>query len=401
MKKVNIIGIGMDGRKTLTSQAAAAIGAADCLIGAKRMLEPFSGLSKPTFTSWNSAEISEYIQNSEHDSFAVLMSGDCGYFSGTEGLLKALPESVQVEVTSGISSPVYFCGKLRIPWQDIPTVNLHGATSNIARNAAGHRRCFFLLGGRTGAQEVCKRLCEYGLGDITVYVGERLGYPDERITSGSAAGLIDIAADPLSVLLTENPSPETRIRSGIPDVEFTRGKVPMTKSEVRALVVSKLGISPHDTVWDIGCGTGSVSIEMALQCYNGTVYSVDIKPDAVELTRQNSVKFHCDNIIVKTGSALETLADFPAPDKVFIGGSGGELRGIIPAALGKNPEVKIVVTAVSLETLSEAAETFAENGMNAEITQVAITRTRRLGSHTMLSAENPVFIIKGAKQCAE
>lgn len=310
MKKVYIVGIGMDGNSTLTQQARAAIGSADCLIGAARMLEPFSALSKPCFTSWNSGEIAGYILDSGYDKFAVLMSGDCGYFSGAEGLLMALPDSVRAEVISGISSPVYFCGKLGIPWQDIPTVNLHGESANIARNAAMHRRCFFLLGGKSGAREVCRRLCEYGLGGMTVHIGERLGYPQERVISGTAEGFTDIETDRLSVMLTENPAPETHIRTGIPDEEFIRDKVPMTKSEVRALVISRLGICPGDTMWDIGCGTGSVSVEMALQCYRGAVYSIDVKPEAAELTRRNAVKFHCDNIIVRTGSAPRRYGGF-------------------------------------------------------------------------------------------
>lgn len=401
MKKVYIIGTGMNGRETLTRQAASAIGQAECLIGAKRMLEPFSGLSKPCFTSWDGTEISEYIVRAEYEIFAVLMSGDCGYFSGAQGLLKALPDCVQTEVISGISSPVYFCGKLGIPWQDIPTVNLHGETANIARNAAMHRRCFFLLGGKIGAREVCRRLCKYGLGKISAHIGEQLGYPQERIISGLAEDFTDLESGRLSVMLTENPTPETHIRTGIPDEEFIRGKVPITKSEVRALVISKLGIRPEDTVWDIGCGTGSVSVEIALQCYRGAVYSIDIKPEAAELTTQNSARSHCDNIAVFCGSAPHDTAGFPAPDKVFIGGSGGNLRGIISAALGKNPAAELVITAVSLETLSEAAQALSECGISAEITQISVTRTKKLGSHTMLAAENPVFIIKGAKKCAE
>lgn len=401
MKKVYIIGIGMDGRETLTQQAYSAIASAECLIGAARMLEPFRGLSKPIFTSWNSVEISEYIQRSEHGVFAVLMSGDCGYFSGAEGLLKALPDFVHREVICGISSPVYFCGKLGIPWQNIPTVNLHGETENIARNAAMHRRCFFLLGGNVGAKEVCRRLCEYGLGNITVHIGERLGYPQERILTGVAESFTELDTDKLSVLMTENPEPETYIRTGIPDNEFIREKIPMTKSEVRAMVVSKLAVCPSDTVWDIGCGTGSVSVEMAMQCYRGGVYSIDINPGAAALTKQNAVKFHCDNICVSCGSAPDDTAEFPAPDKVFIGGSGGNLRAIITGAFEKNPAVAFVITAVSLETLHEAADALSALGISTEVTQIAVTRTRKLGRHTMLAAENPIFIIKGAKKCAE
>ena len=401
MKKVNIIGIGMNGRETLTMEANSAISSADCLIGAARMLEPFSSLAKPCFTSWNYSDISEYIASTNFDTYAVLMSGDCGFFSGTEGLLKALPDSVDAQVISGISSPVYFCDKIKIPWQGIPTVNLHGETSNIIRSVSMHHRCFFLLGGKIGAKEICEQLCEFGMQDAKVYIGEMLAYSEERILSGSAKDFIDLETNRLSVLLTENSDPETYIRTGIPDSEFVRGKVPMTKSEVRSMVISKLGISPADKVWDIGCGTGSVSVEMALQCYNGTVYAADVKPEAVSLTKQNALKFKCDNIEVFTGSAPEITADFPAPNKVFIGGSSGNMQGIISSALEKNPNAVLVITAVSLETLNEAVQQLSKHDMSADIIEVSVTRTKQVGTHTMLAAENPVFIIRGAKSCVE
>lgn len=397
MKKVSIIGIGMNGRETLTLQALSAISSADCLIGAERMLEPFSDTSRPTFRSWNSSAIAEYISHSQYETFAVLMSGDCGYFSGAEGLLKALPEDVKTEVICGISTLVYFCGKLKLPWQEIPTVSLHGVSANIVRNAAMNPRCFFLLGGKSDAATVCRRLTEYGLGKITVHIGERLGYPNERVTSGFAEEFTELSADSLSVLLTENPEPERRVRTGIPDEEFIREKIPMTKSEIRALAVSKLETEPSDTVWDIGCGTGSVSVEMALQCYKGKVCSIDVKPEAAALTKRNAVKFRCDNIEVHIGSAPDDTADFPAPDRVFIGGSGGGLRRIISTVLGRNDKAIIVITAVCLETLHEAVEALSEHSLSADISQISVARVRKVGDHSMLNSENPVFIVKGVR----
>lgn len=401
MKKIYIIGIGMNGRETLTKQAQEAINTADCLIGATRMLEPFSDISKPKLASWNSAEIRDYIMSTDFGTYCVLMSGDCGYYSGAQGLLRVLPKDVQTELISGISSPVYFCSKLKIPWQDIPTVNLHGENANIARNAAMHHRCFFLLGGKFTPRDVCKKLCDYGMSNVKVYIGEMLGYSEERIFTGVARDFSDIETSTMSVLISENPTPETFIKTGISDDEFIRGKVPMTKSEIRSLVVSKLGIGPSDIVWDIGCGTGSVSVEMALQCYNGTVCSADIKPEAVELTKQNALKFHCDNIDIVKGSAPEITERFPTPDKVFIGGSGGNLCEIITTAVERNPNIVLLITAVSLETLHQAMEALAELSFSVEICQVSVTRTKRVSCHTMLSAENPVFIIRGTPKCQE
>lgn len=391
----------MEGRQTLTKQAQEAINSADCLIGAERMLKPFSDISKSKLTSWNSSEISDYIMSTNFDTYVVLMSGDCGYFSGTDSLLKALPEGVETEIINGISSPVYFCGKLQIPWQDIPTVNLHGETANIVRNAAMNRRCFFLLGRKITVQDICKRLCKYGMGDIHVYIGQMLGYPQERILKGSAQDFAEIETNTLSVMLTENSYPEAHIRNGISDEEFIRGKVPMTKSEIRSLVISKLGIAPSDIVWDIGCGTGSVSVEMALQCYKGTVYSTDLNPDAIELTKQNALKFRCDNIDISLGSAPEITEQFLAPDKIFIGGSKGNLQDIISTAIRRNPKVIILITAVSLETIYEAMNGLSKHNFNVNITQVSITRAKQIACHTMLSAQNPVFIIKGAPKCED
>lgn len=401
MKKIYIVGIGMNGRETLTKQAQEAINAADCLIGANRMLEPFSDISKPKLASWNSAEIRDYIMSTDFGIYSVLMSGDCGYYSGAQSLLKALPKDVDAELISGISSPVYFCSKLKIPWQDIPTVNLHGENSNIVRNAAMHHRCFFLLGGKCTPRDVCKKLCDYGMSNIKVYIGEMLGYPEERIFTGFARDFSDIETSTMSVLITENPTPETFIRTGISDDEFIRGKVPMTKSEIRSLVISKLGIAPSDIVWDIGCGTGSVSVEMALQCYKGTVYSIDLNPEAVELTKQNALKFRCDNIDISLGSAPEITEHFLTPDKIFIGGSNGNLQDIISTAIRRNPKVIILITAVSLETIYEAMDGLSEHDFNVAIIQASITRTKQIACYTLLSAQNPVFIIRGDPKCKD
>ena len=133
---------------------------------------------------------------------------------------------------------------------------------------------------------------------------------------------------------------------------------------------------------------------MAVRCERGTVHSVEKSPEAAELIDRNRRKFGCDNIVIQTGRAAELVVDLPCPDCVFIGGSGGELKDIIQAAYEKNSNIRLTVTAVSLETLSECTAVFDELGFEAEITQIAVTRTNKVGSHTMMSALNPVFIIK-------
>lgn len=395
--KIYIVGIGMDGEKTLTVDAKNAIESADVLIGAKRMTEPFASLGKTVFISWKTDEICEYIAGAGFGTAAVLMSGDCGFFSGAEALTNRL-SMYDTEMIPGISAPVYLCAKLGLPWQDMKFVSLHGTNANIVRNVRRNSRCFFLLGGSVTPADICKRLCEYGMGDIIVHIGSRLAYPDEHIINGIAEELTAVQCDSLCAVITENPVPEKSVRAGIPDGEFIRGEVPMTKSEIRAAVAAKLGVCKTDTVWDIGCGTGSVSVECALAAYDGNVYAMDCKNAATELTEQNAYKFGCDNIRVICGKAPEALAGLPCPDKVFIGGAGGCIAEILCEAFAEGNTPTVVITAVSLETLNEAVNALISHGMTANVTQLSAVRTRVIGSHTMLDAQNPVFIIEGARK---
>lgn len=395
-KKIKIIGIGMDGIKTLTAEGTAAIASAEVIIGSKRVAELFFNTRKEIFASYKTKEIAEYIKNSEYKNIAVLMSGDCGFYSGTEKLLKQLCE-YETEVICGISAPIYFCSKIKIPWQDMRFVSLHGTDANIVRNVCTYEKTFFLLGGKITPSDLCKRLCEYGLKNTKVYIGENLAYENERILCDSAEDFSDIKTENLCAAIVINPGYEKGVRSCIPDSEFVRAdKIPMTKSEVRSVCVSKLEIAHDSVCWDIGCGTGSVSVEMAYRCTDGKVFAVDKNSAAIKLTEINRRNFRCDNIEITECEAEKAAEILPAADCVFIGGSGGQLEKIIETSYQKNPRVKIVITAVSLETLRECIAVFDKIGIETEITQIAVTRTKKAGSHTMLSAENPVFIIKGA-----
>lgn len=391
--KVDVVGMGMDGVKTLTREAYEIIDSADVLIGAGRMLEPFEHLHKKMIREYSSDKILNYINNCGHDRIAVLMSGDCGFYSGA----RKLSESLDCEIVSGISTPVYFCSKIGKQWENMKFVSLHGRYGNIAVNVMQNEHCFFLLGGKITPTEICRTLCRYGLGEVSVFVGENLCYENERITSGTAESLRDVQSGKLCAVITENKNYMKYIPSGIDDGDFIRTEIPMTKAEVRAVAVSKFNIGSDSVCWDIGCGTGSVSVEMAVKCTNGGVYAFDKKTEAVKLTSENSEKFGCDNIHVFESLFPEDIPEnIPVPDCVFIGGASGKISDIIKYVTELNPSAEIVVTAVSVETLNECMNVF-----DAEITQIAVTRTRRIGSHTMLSAENPVFVIKRKIKCVE
>jgi len=395
-RKIYITGIGMEGNKTLTRQALEYIEKSDIIIGAERIIKPFEYLEKPCFKSYSTDEIYNYIIESDYKKISVLMSGDCGFYSGAEKLLEKL-EYFDTEVISGISSPVYFCSKIHKKWQDMKFISLHGREGNIIRNTASNHYCFFLLGGGVSVENFCRRLLDFDMKEVKIYIGENLGYDDEKIHIGKPYDFAKCRFSNLSVIVTENPYYEKFRRSGIPDDEFIREKIPMTKSEIRSLIISKLEISHNSICWDIGCGTGSVSVEMAFQCTDGKVYSIDKNCNAINLTILNSEKFLCDNIVSICGEAPEYLENIETPDKVFIGGSSGKIMEILETVYRKNPFSDVVITAVSLETLSQALNAFESFGIPTETVQILAVRTRKIKNHTMLNAENPVFIIKGAK----
>jgi len=397
--KISLIGTGMDGIHTLTREAGNAVQESEILIGAERMLAPFRNSGKQLLIAYKPQEIADFIHKSKKSSASVLLSGDIGFYSGAEKLRILLKEH-ELHVYSGIASPVYFADKLGISWENMKFISLHGIRNNIVIHVRQNHYCFFLLGGEMSAEKLCQKLCEYGMKQIKIHIGERLGYPEERILSGTAEEFQHLSVNHLSVLIAENPDFCRNMPFLIPESDFCDDSVPehvpVTKAEIRHLAVSSLEIEKHHICWDIGSGTGSVSVGMAQHCPDGKVYALDQNLSAYQLTKRNAHRFGCDNIQIFQGTAPEALAEFPAPDRVFIGGSSGNLREIFEIIRQKNPSAKISMTAVTLETLENAVHVFADSGTEPSITQISITRTRKTGSYTMLNAQNPVFLIWGA-----
>lgn len=387
---ISIIATGMDGTETLTLAACKAIEQAELLIGARRLLAPYADTRKTLLCSWKPEEIAERLREGTEQYAAVLMSGDTGFYSGTKRLLPLL-SGLDVQVIPGVSSPVYLCARTELPWENMHFVSLHGTAGNIAVHVRSHEFCCFLLGGDVTAAMLCRRLCDYGLAGTTVYIGENLGSPSEAIFTGASADFCDHPVQTLCTVIVRNQNPCTYLPSGIPDSGFQREKIPMTKAEVRCCAVAALRVRQQDICWDIGCGTGSVSVELALRCPEGQVFSVDRNPAAVGLTMENARRFSCDNITGAEGTFPDV--NLPAPDKVFLGGTGGRLADILEMVYWMNPAAQVVLTAVSLETLNEALHVFDTYGRTCEVTQIAVTRTRKIGGHTMLQGLNPVYII--------
>ena len=390
-KKVVLVGVGMGGVETRTLGMERAVREAECLIGARRMLEMVDTRGKQTHAAFAAQEIARLIQKEDFGRYAVLLSGDTGFYSGARALVEALTDC-EVEVLPGISSLQYFCAKLQRPWEQVRVVSLHGREEDLVRAVRLHPAVFVLVGGANGVHDALARLTEADLGELSVTVGERLGYAEERIVRGTAAELLEEAFDSLSVLLIDNPAfGETVVTHGLPDEAFDRDETPMTKSEVRSISLSKLELTRTSVVFDIGSGSGSVTVEAALQASSGKVLAIEMKEQAIALTRRNVEIFHLVNVVVVPGRAPEALAGLPAPTHAFIGGSAGSMREIIACLLRMNPCVRIVANTVTLESQIELAA-IAKEFDHADIAEVSIAKPRALGHYRLMTAQNPVYV---------
>ena len=397
--KITLIGMGSGCPESLTVQGYAALREADLILGARRLLSALpAGCTENRAAAYLPDEILELLHASGCENAALLYSGDTGFYSGASALVERLQaQGYQPVVLPGLSSVQMLSAALGRPWQDWRLCSAHGVELDPVAEVLHGRPTFFLTGGVLTPQSICRRFVEVGLGDLPVTVGENLSYPEEKVCSGTAQALAEETFAPLSVLLVE-PAPTPKRRApGIPDAEFLRGKVPMTKQEVRAAALAKLAVTPTDTLWDVGAGTGSVSVELALAAPAGQVYAVECDPEACALIQQNREKFSTYNLTLIEGKAPEALDMLPAPDAVFIGGTKGNMDAVIDAVLHKNPVARLCVAAIALETLSAAVAALTAHGLAAEVTQIAVSRTKTAGSLHLLMANNPVFLIMGAR----
>ena len=401
MLRVNIVGIGPGNPKLLTGAAREAIEQSTILIGDKRMLANFAS-GKRTYDTIKMAEICKICSEADADKdvVSVLVSGDVGFFSLAKTISGKLPDCECVRYC-GISSLVYFAQLLEMSWDDAKIVSMHGRRQNFIEAVAHNKKVFALTGGENSPQALCAKLCAHGLGGVTVYVGENLSYDDEKVTCLTAEEGAQKTFGSLSVMMIINNDAKALAHNvhGLSDDLFIRSKVPMTKQEIRAVSVSKLMPQETDIIYDIGAGTGSCSIELALQAKRGMVYAFERNPEALELIEKNKELFGVENLTVVAGEASENLEAMPVPDCVFIGGSGGNLCKMLDCIYSKNANCRVVVNAITVETLIEVVEYYKQREDYAlDIVNVFAARAKKLGAYNLMMSQNPVYIMTALKK---
>ncbi len=393
-RKISLVGIGMGAEKTLTLEGKKALDEAELLIGAKRMTEAVQKPGQKVLHEYRSDRIVEYIrEHPQYRSVAIALSGDVGFYSGAKKLVEFL--NGKVEVICGISSVVYFMAKIGFSWDDAKIVSAHGRKCNLVSLIRHNPKVFSILGTEDGVASLAKKLVYYGMGEVILYVGENLSYDNEKIFHDKAENLTRYRGDALSVVTAYNEKAAALSAvHGIRDEEFLRGKAPMTKEEVRTVSLSKLGLTEDSVCYDVGAGTGSVSIEMALRAWNGEVYAIEKKEDALKLLEENRQKFAADNLKIIPGTAPEAMEELPVPTHAFIGGSSGNMKEIIKLLLEKNPGVKLVINCITLETVAEAMNAIRDFALiEVDILQLSASRSRSVGRYHMMMGENPIYII--------
>ena len=387
--KVYIIGGGCGGSEMMTGKAYTAINRCEVIIGPERMINlPF--VNKKVFKEYKAENIKQIIDCENKDT-AVIMGGDSGFYSGTKKLLELL-KGYDTEVIPGISSISYFAAKLKLNWENWKISSLHGMKNNIIGYVKENKYTFIILSGSDDIKDICNKLILYKMDYVTLYVGENLSYDDERIERGTAASISKMSFKKLAVMLIVNEKAE-KSYGLIPDDEFIRGKVPMTKAEIRSVSLLKLGLRSNAVFYDVGSGTGSVAVSAALLDPEIKVYAIEKKKEALELIGLNKIKFAVDNLDIIEGKAPDVLEYLPSPTHVFIGGSDGNTKEIIDCVREKNKNVKIVINTVTMETLCGFKKYTEEHSIAAEFVQINSSRGENMGKYTLMKASNPVYII--------
>ncbi len=391
--KIDLIGCGC-GAETLTAEAQTALAEAEYILGAPRLLA-LAPEGAERMSAKTKEEILACLRASEPRRAAVLFSGDSGFYSGVRLLLPELGEH-EVRILPGVSSLQMFAARLGRPWQDWRLVSAHGIDCDPVSEVCRGQPVFFLTGGKYSPTALCRELTKAGLGFLAAAAGENLGAEDERIWRGTAAEAAVRAFAPMSVLLVEAAPRIPHRTPGLPDTAFLRReRIPMTKQEVRAAILAKLAVGPEEICWDIGTGTGSVGIELALQA--AQVWSVERMPEALELAEENRRRLGAWNLHLVAGEAPEALTGLPTPDAVFIGGSGGRMEDILKTVHVAAPGARICLSAITPESVVSAVRVLEKLDYETELCQIAVSRGCKKREGTLMLAQNPVWLIAGRR----
>ncbi|KAF0144923.1 MAG: precorrin-6Y C5 15-methyltransferase / precorrin-8W decarboxylase [Nitrospirae bacterium] len=427
MNKLYIMGIGY---KPIDKKSRGIIAGAQVILASKRLSEVFreyeeyEAVKDKVKVISNVDKTIEFIhsaisnQQSAINNIVLLASGDPLFFGIGRRAVKEFGKDM-VEILPDLSSIQMAFARIKEAWDDAFLMSLHGGPdpgkrrrllyeiNDIPALLQRHNKIAILTDEENNPAEIAKILLKpsavsYQLSAVRMFVCERLAYQDEKVTEGTPEGIAGMEfSEPNVVIIRNFPQPSALSPQlsafGLKETEITHSRGLITKDEARAVAIHKLRFPLKGVFWDIGAGSGSISVEAARLCPGLRVFAVEKDDEEIRNIKENKIRFDANNIEIIKGNAPEALTNLPSPERVFIGGSGGKLKEIIDL-IAKTQASIAVINAATIETLNEAVQNLEKSGFTAGVSEISVSRSKTVAGKKHMSALNPVFIITGEKQ---
>lgn len=396
---IKIIGIGDNGKASLLPQYLDWIQACEVLVGGERHLQFFEDFKgEKILIKGALSELMEQLK-AEERSLVMLASGDPLFYGIGNYAAKKLEN---VEIYPHVSSVQQAFAKLGLGWQDAYVTSVHGRSiKGLAQRIDGRQTIALLTDATNSPNAIAEYLLQYGMEEYRAFVAENLGGSDEKAAWYSLQEMAAAEFSPLNIVIMQKQYNGPVWSIGIEDDQFLQRKPDkglITKKEVRILSIANLNLQPDSIVWDIGTCTGSIAIEAARIARLGAVYAIEKNEADLENCKQNSLKFRTD-ITAVLGRAPQGLEEFPDPNAIFIGGTGGEMLELLHICCNRlQADGVIVLNAATIETLYEANKAFAVEGFKTQITLLQVSRSKPILDMNRFEGLNPVYIITAKKR---
>jgi precorrin-6Y C5,15-methyltransferase (decarboxylating) len=406
---VSIIGIGDDGLEGAPESVRRLITEAELLVGNERVLALTpKGMQERVVLGADVEAAADRIA-AEHGRVAVLVSGDPLFY----GLARYLCERVgqeRCEIVPHVSSMQLAFARVKESWDEAYLTNLANHTLDaVVERVRTSEKVGLFTTDEHGPDEVARALLKRRIDYFTAYVCENLGARNERVTRGTLAEIAAQTFDPLNVMILvragnapDRPrDPAVCSLFGNPDETFIQSKPKhglLTPAEVRAVAIAQMALGPRSIVWDVGAGSGSVSVESAQLAVSGQVFAIEQDAEDVELIRQNAERFGAANVTPVIGRAPEVWAELPDPDAVFMEGSGREIVRLAELAFSRlKPRGRLVCSIASIDALYEIRATLAALTSEVNIWMLNISRGADQMQRLRFTALSPAFLIAATK----
>ncbi|MBF0118605.1 MAG: precorrin-6y C5,15-methyltransferase (decarboxylating) subunit CbiE [Desulfobacterales bacterium] len=396
MKKISVIGLGVS-YSDLTSEHIKIIEEADVLIGGKRHLDlfpDFRGLKKEIHG--NTFEIIKFIKEEGISKNVVVIASGDPLFFGIGSLLVREIGKQNICIYPNITSVSKAFSKIKESWHDAAFVSLHGRDfeNMVLSSLDKSEKVVVFTDPKKNPAWLADFLLEQGVDDLSMCVFEQMGSISERISWHNLSQAKNLNFSDPNLVLLKHPSIKNNLHLGMREDDYEHMQGLITKSEVRAVTISKLKLLPNHILWDIGAGSGSISIEASIFLREGRVFAIEQNRDRVNQIENNKKHFGVTNLKIIEAIAPEVLKNLPLPDRVFIGGSGKNLKEVLYEVDNYiRTDGIIVINTVLISSLEISLKIFEELKYDTEVVQVQINRTKKMPESIRFESENPVFII--------